>query len=118
MWKFIFVAFIFAGKALAQECSEYQFEADYLLWFIKDNPIPAPLVTFASLDDDIPGAIGQPHTRILQGKRDIKMPWMQGFKIDGKWRINSTLGLEASYFLLPTVEKKKVTKTSGQPDSP
>ncbi|MBS0616276.1 MAG: BBP7 family outer membrane beta-barrel protein [Verrucomicrobia bacterium] len=113
MRKLVLLALLFSGKGLAQSCT-FQLEADYLAWFSKKNPLPVPLVTSASFDDDIPGAIGQPHTRVLRGKEDIGMGWMQGFEVRGKSWIHQKAGFEAAYFLLPKVHEKKTTKTSGQ----
>ena len=117
MWKFILLVFLFAGNAFSQNHA-YLIEADYLAWFIKKNPLSVPLVTFASYDDAIPGAIGQPHTRVLLGKEDVRMGWMQGFELKGAAWINQKIGLEAAYFLLPNVREKRLAKTSGQPGSP
>lgn len=117
MWKLGLLIFLFVGRAFAQNCT-FQIEGEYLAWFIKKNPLPVPLVTFASIDDAIPGAIGQPNTRILLGEEDIGMGWMQGFEVIGKSWIDRKIGLEAAYLLLPKVQERKSTRTSGEPDSP
>lgn len=117
MFRLLLFVFLFVGRAFTENYT-FQIEAQYLAWFIKKNPLPVPLVTFASLDDAIPGAIGQPHTRILRGKEEIGMEWMQGFEVKGKSWIHQKIGLEAAYFLLPKVQEKKTTRTSGEPDSP
>lgn len=96
----------------------YWIEADYLAWFIKKNPEPVPLVTFANEDDDLPGALGQPHTRILMGKESIGMGWLQGFEISLGGPIYCKLGVEAAYLFLPSVTKKREVTTSGEPGSP
>lgn len=96
----------------------YWIEADYLAWFIKKNPEPVPLVTFANEDDDLPGALGQPHTRILMGKESIGMGWLQGFEISAGAPIYCKIGVEASYLFLPSVTKKREVTTSGEPGSP
>lgn len=107
---------IFARSAVAQE-TPYWIETDYLLWWIKNNPVPVPLVTNASLDDNLPGAIGQPHTRVVLGKKSINMDLMQGFQVEtGGW-IKSNVGMEGSYFLLPTTSRGKSITTSGEPGS-
>lgn len=112
--KMRFLLFIFLP------CSAFAFwlDADYLAWFIKKNPVPVPLVTFASEADDLPGAIGQPNTRILLGKESFGMGWMQGFEVHaGSW-ISCGMGIEAGYLFLPTVTKKRSVTTSGEPGSP
>lgn len=118
MWKSLFLACILVRSAFAQECAKYWIEAEYLLWLIKENPVPTPLITNGSYDDPLPGAIGQPHTRIVLGKRSIDMGWMQGFQADAGLWICRNLGIEGSYFLLPTVSKSKSLNTSGNPGSP
>lgn len=95
-------------------------EGEYLLWTIKEIPLPAPLVTQGSLSDPIVGALGQPGTKIRLGKQHIDMGWMNGFQMTaGSW-LNSCqqIGLEASYFLLPTTTRQKSLHTSGEIGSP
>lgn len=116
MWKLVLLV-LFVGRVFAQS-STFQIEAAYLTWFIQKNPLPVPLVTSASFDDAIPGAIGQPHTHVLLGKEEIGMGWMQGFEVGANAWISSQTGLEAAYFLLPQTQKKKSIKTSGEPGSP
>lgn len=110
MWKLLVLAFIFFGSAYAQEC---WVETDYLLWFIKKNPLPATLVTTASFADPLPGAIGQPHTNVVLGNKPMDMGWVQGFQVNGGVGM-----IEANYFFLPTVSQSKTLSTSGNPGSP
>jgi hypothetical protein len=114
MWKLALIALFYSAKVFGL----FQLDADYLAWFIKKNPVPVPLVTLASFDDALPGAIGQPHTRILLGKEEIGMGWMQGFEGRVKGWIQPKFGLEGAYFILPKVQEEKKQQTSGQPDSP
>lgn len=95
-------------------------EGEYLLWKMKKNPLPVPLVTQGSLSDPITGALGQPGTKIKLGKQHIEMGWMNGFRVTaGSWLISSQkIGLEASYLLLPTKTRKKSLHTSGEIGSP
>jgi hypothetical protein len=95
-------------------------EGEYLLWAIKKNPLPTPLVTEGSLSDPLTGALGQPGTKIKLGKQEIGMGWISGFQVTaGSW-LNSSqkIGLEASYFLLPTRTREKSLQTSGEIGSP
>src|SRR5688572_15167165 len=41
---------------------------EYLNWWIRSGPVSAPLVTVGDPTDPIPGAIGQPGTRVLSGR--------------------------------------------------
>lgn len=92
-------------------------EGDYLFWAIRKSPLPATLVTEGSLSDPVVGALGQPGTKSKLGKESIDLRWMNGFQVTaGAWL--SQIGLEASYFLLPTTTRKKSLHTSGQIGSP
>lgn len=95
-------------------------EGEYLLWEIKKNPLPIPLVTQGSLSDPIIGALGQSGTKIKLGKQHIDMGWMNGIQMTaGLWLTTSQqIGLEASYFFLPTTTRKKSLRTSGEIGSP
>jgi hypothetical protein len=95
-------------------------EGEYLLWKIKNNPLPVPLVTQGSLSDPITGALGQPGTKIKLGKQHIDMGWMNGIQLTSGLWLNTTqqIGLEASYLLLPTTTRKKSLHTSGEIGSP
>ncbi|MBS0652442.1 MAG: BBP7 family outer membrane beta-barrel protein [Verrucomicrobia bacterium] len=117
MWKYLLLALLLLRPACAHAKDKYWVDADYLLWFIKDNPNPVPLVTKASFDDPLPGAIGQPHTRTVLGKKSIDMGLMQGFQVDAGLWIRRNIGIEGGYFLLPTVSESKSVNTSGSPGS-
>lgn len=95
-------------------------EGNYLLWKLKNNPLPVPLVTQGSLSDPIIGALGQSGTKIKLGKQHIDMGWMNGVQVaTGFWLTSSQhIGLEASYFLLPATTRKKSLHTSGEIGSP
>lgn len=95
----------------------FGFSAEYLYWRVKDQPIDAPLVTSASFEDAIPGAIGQPHTQVLLGNEKIKMERQQGFLLSADLPFNKQSGLETSYFFLPKTSKKKSLMTTGEPGS-
>lgn len=113
----LLLGFFLVKSAIAQGTDKYWIDVDYLLWKIKENPVPAALVTKADFSDALPGAIGQPHTRVVLGKKSVDMEWMQGFELGaGAW-LKQNIGLQASFFLLPSVSKSKHLKTSGQPGS-
>ncbi len=108
------------GAAFAEESKPPKFwvEADYLGWFIKKNPLSTPLLTTASETDPLPGAIGQTGTHVVLGRHDIRMGWMNGFQVGGGAEICAKSDIEGSYFLLPTISKRKSLSTSGEPGSP
>ncbi|HKI30681.1 MAG TPA: hypothetical protein VKA46_02230 [Gemmataceae bacterium] len=45
--------------------------ADSLLWWVKDGPLPLPLVTTGNPSDPHPGALGQPGTHVLFGDHSL-----------------------------------------------
>ncbi len=96
----------------------YWFEAEYLLWSIKENPLPVPVLTNASFADPLPGAIGQPGTRVVLGQDHFHMDWMNGFRVGAGAAVGQKWEIEGSYFLLPSVTKKRSFSTSGEPGSP
>lgn len=87
---------------------------------MRKSPIPIPLVTSASFSDPIPGAIGQPGTRVLLGNQTIGMGWRNGFQLDAGATVNQnqSIKIEGSYFLLPKATQKRTLNTSGEPGSP
>ena len=75
---------------------------EYLLWWIKDGPLPFPVVTTGDPNDPIPGALGQPGTRPLFGGNGLDYGIFSGLRVyAGAWLIaDGTIGLEGSGFLL------------------
>lgn len=112
---------MFADVAAEQTSLDQQpscwIEADYLLWFIKKNPLPVPLLTTASFADPLPGAIGQKGTHVKLGRDHVHMGWMNGFRVGVGGAVSPHFEMEGSYFLLPTVSKKRSFRTSGEPGS-
>jgi hypothetical protein len=76
--------------------------ADYLLWFLKSQPAPGPLVTRGSAADPVPGALGQPNTVVLFGNQNINENPYSGMRFGaGYWfGQERRIGIEGSFFLL------------------
>lgn len=76
--------------------------AEYLLWWIKDGPLPVPLVTAGSINDPNPAAMGQPNTHVLFGNQDLDFGSFSGGRLTlGAWLNRpATLGFEATWFQL------------------
>jgi len=93
---------------------------EYLLWWFKGSPLPVPLVTSGSLDDAIPGALGQPGTRVLIGGEPIESAVRSGGRVAaGLWvDPERTWGIEGNYLFLPQSHVTRSVATSGQPGSP
>ena len=90
IWNTFFVCLIYIIDPFLQayaeeacplfECSQPWIRGEYLGWALRKSSIPVPLITSATFSDPIPGAIGQPGTRVLLG--DQKLAW------DGKMVFN------------------------------
>jgi len=76
--------------------------AEYLLWWVKDGPLPTPLVSTGNPLDPFPGALGQPGTRVLFGGQGLDYGALSGVRLTlGGWlNCDGTCGLEGGGFLL------------------
>jgi hypothetical protein len=76
---------------------------EYLLWWVKNAPLPIPLVsTGDAVNDNPPGALGQNGTRVLLGNSGLDFRTFSGMRFTlGGW-INGCgdIGMEASGFVL------------------
>ncbi len=60
--------------------------ADTLVWFLKNGPLPVPLLATGNPADRPPGALGQPGTHILLGGSGIDYGTFPGIRWSmGKW---------------------------------
>lgn len=91
---------------------------EYLLWWIKDGPLP-PLVTLGNPADALPGALGQPGTRLLIGGSDTDYGVRSGGRFTtGAWLDEEQLwGLEANYLFLGERGVEQAVSSSGLPGS-
>ena len=92
------------------------FTADYLLWWVKDGPSPIPLVTTGSPNDPIPGAVGQPNTRVLFGGDAFDYRRFNGMRFGlGVWLdSDAKVGVEGGYFVL---ERRSVRFSFGSDET-
>jgi hypothetical protein len=94
------------GPLLSPQCSTNGYRSwassDYLLWWVKGAPLPIALVSTGSPADAIPGAIGQPGTRVLLGNEDQRFGAFSGIRLTlGGWLdSDQSVGIEGSGFLL------------------
>jgi Putative beta barrel porin-7 (BBP7) len=77
---------------------------DYLLWWIKDGPVPGPLVTTGNpnVDGDLAGALGQSTTKVLFGGSNLDYGRFAGLRLTiGGWITPcQSCGIEVSAFAL------------------
>ncbi len=80
---------------------------EYLLWWVKNAPLPAPLVTTGNPNVGFPtvnsaGAIDQASTRVLFGGSDANLGAFSGMRFTlGAWlTVDHSIGVEGSGFLL------------------
>ena len=94
--------------------------AEYLLWWIKDGPLPVPLLTTGNPTDAVPGAIGQEGTRTLFGGHGLDDGAFSGVRATlGGWLDDGrTIGLEASVFALEQRRTGFAAASDGQGNPP
>lgn len=93
---------------------------EYLLWWLKESPLPAPLVTSGSFAAGIPGALGEAGTRVLIGGQPMDTGANSGGRfVFGLWLDpEARFGVEGTYLFLPRSVTRQSAETSGQPGSP
>src|SRR5262245_49021864 len=110
--SFCLIAWLAAGACQAQDwmpsvlpCSESIVEcersgcanprlwggADYILWWFRRGPTP-PLVVTGSPDDQFPGALDQPGTKVLFGDNGLRYHSVNGLRLHlGSWLDNTNI---------------------------
>lgn len=96
------------------------FEAEYLLWWIKDAPLTTPLVTTGPIVGNQQPVLGQPGHRVLIGGEDVETGTRSGGRFTlGTWLdTDRTLGVEAAYFFLASRAEGQSVSSSAAPGSP
>ena len=81
---------------------------EYLLWWIKNGPLPQPLLTTGSVDEG--GVLGAPSTSVLLGNSTLDYGKASGLRVGaGGWLGERHIwGVEAAGFFL---ERKSVSRT-------
>lgn len=79
--------------------TRFWLRTDLLVWWSRPAPLPAPLLTLGSAADAIPGALGQPGTRVLYGGHSVSLPGAGGLRLEfGMWLDpNQLFSLELGY---------------------
>lgn len=87
---------------------------EYLLWWIKAAPVPAPLLTTSSDPVNNSRAIlGQPTTTVLFGGRDYDYGPFSGGRLTVGWQLSDVVGIEGSGFLLEQRHREFATASDS-----
>jgi len=91
-----------AAMGCEPRAATYWGSAEYLFGWIKDAPMPVPLVTQGDPNDSLPGALGQPGTQVLFGQQPVDFGTFNGGRLSlGAWLDGCQhYGLEATGMLL------------------
>lgn len=104
--------------APATKPSQFWFEGQYLLGFVRGDTLP-PLVTTspAGTPRASAGVLGQPGTTVLIGLRNENTGGRSGFQFDdGYWFTpERVLGLETDFFLLSQAHRSQTLSSTGTP---
>jgi hypothetical protein len=102
-------------------CPRYWVDAEFLLWWTKNVPVPTPLVTQATNPTDpTSGAIGSANTTILLGGQDYSLNTRYGgrFTLGGWLDCDRSLGLEGTYLFIAPKTSNNSVSSNGQLGSP
>jgi hypothetical protein len=90
---------------------------EYLLWFTKGYSLPPLVSTSVNLNDDVPGALGQPGTVVLFGNGHVSNDVSSGGRLRfGYWFSNEqNWGVEGSLFWLGQRSTNFVAASGGTP---
>ncbi|MCP4195477.1 MAG: BBP7 family outer membrane beta-barrel protein [Planctomycetaceae bacterium] len=101
-----------------QVCGDDWASIEFMTGWLKDAPVPIPLVTSGSLADPLPAAIGQPGTQVLFGDQQVDFGNFSGFRASmGTWLDRCRdVGLEATGFLMEDRTSIFSTDNFSDPD--
>lgn len=109
------------GKEDTPPPSTWWARLDYLLWWVKDGPLPFPLVTTGDPNGINPGALNDPTTRVLFGGNGVNYGSSNGGRLTlGSWcwvEPRESVGFEFTGFMLERHSKNfaAASDASGLP---
>lgn len=113
------------SACLAEPCCsacgpQIWFSGEYLLWWLKDSPLPAPLLTTGPAQENRTPILGLPGRPVLIGGTDLDSNVRAGgrFTVGAWFDSQQTVGAEASYLFLGSRNFRQTFSSNGQPDSP
>jgi hypothetical protein len=94
-------------------------QVDYLLWSIKDAPLPVPLVTAGPGVPNLTPVLGTPGHTVVLGGQDVSTDLHSGARFTaGYWYDDDhVLGTSATYFFLGSQMRQQSVGSSGLPGS-
>jgi hypothetical protein len=94
---------VMGGDVLSTFGTEtFFFDIGYVAAFVQQPRLNAPLVTYGSVNDIHPGALGQPGTTIAYGDGNYKNNMYSGITAALGVNLNDSLYLEVNALILPT----------------
>jgi len=103
------------------EGDRFWVNADYLLWWFKDSPLPVPLLTTTSNPNSTPiAAFTDPNTSVLLGNQDISTRVHQGARFNAGYLLDThyQIALEGSFFYIGNQTTVRAMASGGQPGAP
>lgn len=99
----------------APEAASFWAEADYLLWWLKPVCLKVRTLSVGDPSDPVPGALGQPGTRLVEGGSKFEFPGASGGRVRlGAWLCDDQLlGVELGGFVLEQQANRQTFRTSG-----
>jgi putative beta barrel porin BBP7 len=80
--------------------------ADALAWWLKDSPVPVPVVT--------DGILGATDTHTLLGGRSLSTGANPGLRVSASYALTDRTGVEANFFYLASRSKSASVASSGE----
>jgi hypothetical protein len=94
-----------ASPLAAPAVGRYTLDVEALVWWFKDSPVPAPLIT--------DGFVGAPTTRTYLGGEDLGTGANPGFRLTGSYALGDGSGIEANVFYIPSRSTSASVASTG-----
>ena len=92
--------------------------AEFLLWSMKDSPLPVPLVVAGPGVANLAPVLGVPMQTVAIGGQDVPINMRSGGRFTlGYWDDEDIWGTSVTYFFLGTASAGQVVGSTGQPGS-
>lgn len=98
----------------------WHFGVEYIHWWLKKPDVPTDLLTTGSINDAVPGALGQPNTRVIYGGSSPgSSNAFNGIRLSAAYDFDPAqiCGADASFFILGSRSSTASFASSGAPGS-